>query len=279
MRQPDIGFWTKPHPLLKNRIMKKKTKPHRATRVPKGKNRTSLGKIACLPGSIREEVCRRMFDTHPPGAMLEWLNSLPAVQAVIEARFSGIPISHGNLQCWRHQGYQAWLKRHDLAARSEQLAQVAANITRNSGITLAASAAQLTAGKLLELLEEFDHAAHPPAASAASSPPVPDTKALLDIARALAALRNAEQKDAQLAAGRQRIVQLDRQIVLARQKFEYETVERLLSLLNDDRIRAIGTGDFDNTAKIEALGQLMFGPDWRGGAGNGNEGEGRNAEP
>lgn len=72
------------------------------------------GKIARLPHEVREELNRRLLDGVAGPALLEWLNSLPAAQAVVKARFQGKPIRKQNLSDWRLGGYREWLKT-DLA--------------------------------------------------------------------------------------------------------------------------------------------------------------------
>ena len=248
--------------------MKKKQKPAPAAGFTHINNWGKRSKIAALPGCLREEVCRRLYDGQYHRTIVDWLNSLPEVRAMTASRYEGIPIHRHNLSRWYRSGYQVWLKRHELTARAEELTKVAARIAGDSGITLASGAAQHTAGKLLELLDRLGHAtkgtaAKAPAGSANAGTTLPDTKALLDIARALTALRHAEQNDERISTDRQRLDRLDRQIALAQHKFQYITVTQLLSMLNDVRIREIDSGDFDNTEKIEAFGRHLFGSEWR----------------
>ena len=69
---------------------------------------TRNGKIARLPAAIRSELNQRLLDGKEGKELVEWLNSLPAVQAILQAKFEGKPISENNLSQWRNGGYAAW---------------------------------------------------------------------------------------------------------------------------------------------------------------------------
>ena len=62
---------------------------------------TRNGKIARLPQVIRDQLNHRLDDGEPGGGLLEWLNTLPAVQAVLAAEFGGSRINAQNLSNWR----------------------------------------------------------------------------------------------------------------------------------------------------------------------------------
>jgi hypothetical protein len=69
---------------------------------------TRKGKIARLPLRIRASVNARLDDGEPGTKIVEWLNSLPEVQAVLEMEFQGRPIREQNLTEWRRGGYREW---------------------------------------------------------------------------------------------------------------------------------------------------------------------------
>src|SRR5580658_7093048 len=71
--------------------------------------RALTGKIARLPHSIRQALNERLREDAPYDEILCWLNALPAVRQVMEARFGGAPITKENLARWRHGGYAFWL--------------------------------------------------------------------------------------------------------------------------------------------------------------------------
>src|ERR1035437_904653 len=74
---------------------------------------THNGKIARLPRNIRDELNRRLDEGEPGGRILEWLNALPAVQAVLTAEFGDGGVNAQNLSNWRKGGYQDWLKQQE----------------------------------------------------------------------------------------------------------------------------------------------------------------------
>ena len=82
---------------------------------------TRTGKIARLPLSIRDQLNRRLLDNEPGTALLDWLNSLPEVQAILAAEFASQPISPANLSQWKAGGYRDWLTRLDALALARDL--------------------------------------------------------------------------------------------------------------------------------------------------------------
>jgi hypothetical protein len=72
------------------------------------KRMTRNGKIARLPAAIREQLNQRLLEGETGKQLVEWLNSLPQVQSVLQAKFQGIPISEHNLSQWKNGGYTAW---------------------------------------------------------------------------------------------------------------------------------------------------------------------------
>jgi len=83
-------------------------------------NPTRNGKIARLPKPIREEINQRLANGATAHSLLDWLNSLPEVQAVVQSEFDGHPVSDQNLSQWRKGGYEDWL-RHQEALEVVQL--------------------------------------------------------------------------------------------------------------------------------------------------------------
>ena len=66
---------------------------------------TRRGKIARLPQSIREQVNRRLENGVEGKQIVEWLNGLPKVKAVMAAQFDGQPVNETNLSNWPRGGY------------------------------------------------------------------------------------------------------------------------------------------------------------------------------
>ena len=67
------------------------------------------GKIAHLPETIQEQLNCRLYDNQPARVLIEWLNGLPDVQAVMARHFGGRPLSEQNISEWRQGGYKEWL--------------------------------------------------------------------------------------------------------------------------------------------------------------------------
>src|SRR5438045_3895894 len=84
---------------------------------------TRNGKIARLPKAVQEQLNRRLEDNEPGKRLVEWLNSLPEVQAVITLEFSGKPIREQNLSEWKKGGYHDWQRQQE---RSEWFRQLQA---------------------------------------------------------------------------------------------------------------------------------------------------------
>ncbi len=82
---------------------------------------TRTGKIARLPVSIRDQLNRRLLDNEPGPSLLDWLNSLPEVQAILAAEFASQPISPANLSQWKSGGHRDWLTRQDALALARDL--------------------------------------------------------------------------------------------------------------------------------------------------------------
>jgi hypothetical protein len=71
------------------------------------------GKIARLPLAIREQLNQRLLEGQEGKPLLEWLNALPEVRAVMEAQFHGSPVREQNLSEWRKGGHQTWKKEKE----------------------------------------------------------------------------------------------------------------------------------------------------------------------
>jgi hypothetical protein len=118
---------------------------------------TRRGKIARLPQPIREQVNRRLENGDEGKQIVEWLNGLPKVQAVMAAQFDGQPVNETNLSNWRLGGYQDWLEHQEALEATRQLAENAADIRRESGGDLAGKLAVVLTARLAVALR------HPPA--------------------------------------------------------------------------------------------------------------------
>jgi hypothetical protein len=72
------------------------------------------GKIARLPGTIRDELNQRLENGEEAPPLLAWLNGLPEVQRSLKDHFDGAPVSKQNLSEWRQGGFREWQIREEL---------------------------------------------------------------------------------------------------------------------------------------------------------------------
>jgi hypothetical protein len=82
---------------------------------------TRNGKIARLPAAVREQLNQRLLDGRQGKLVVQWLNSLPEVQAVMKETFQERPITEKNLSEWKTGGYVAWLEGQRLGNAIESL--------------------------------------------------------------------------------------------------------------------------------------------------------------
>jgi len=94
---------------------------------------THNGKIARLPQLIREQLNRRLNDGEPGGGLLEWLNALPAVRAMLAAEFGGSRINAQNLSNGRKGGYRHWLKQQERRILVRELTENAEELAADAG--------------------------------------------------------------------------------------------------------------------------------------------------
>jgi hypothetical protein len=83
--------------------------------------RARVGKIARLPGSLRNELNRRLYNGALGKELVPWLNALPEVNHVLAERFAGRPITEDNISEWRRGGFQDWLRERERRARLREL--------------------------------------------------------------------------------------------------------------------------------------------------------------
>jgi hypothetical protein len=121
------------------------------------------GKIARLPRGLRDQLNRRLDDGEPGVQLVQWLNELPEVQAVLSRNFDGRKINEQNLTEWKSGGYRDWQARQEMLAQASEMAADAAELTRaaNGKLTdhlaaiLAARYAGVIAGWNGEPTDEF----------------------------------------------------------------------------------------------------------------------------
>lgn len=226
------------------------------------------GKIAKLPLAVREELNRRLLDGQTASKILPWLNGLAEVKACCEEDFEGILINDGNLSEWRKGGYAEWLRKRDKVERTRELAKYSVELAKASGGNLAEGAAAVLSGQILDLLEGVDDlGAGLPAQGGESngegpSPLQAAAESLNALTLSVARLRKGDHNAQAIRQNDERLEQSKEALELEKQKFMRTTCELFLKWAEDHRAKDIASSPVPNTAKIEQLGELMFGEDW-----------------
>lgn len=224
------------------------------------------GKIARLPLAIREELCQRLLAGQPAAKILPWLNGLEEVQLTLEADFEGLSVNDENLSKWRLGGYQEWLLRRDRVAHVKELSQLSVSLTKANGGTISEGAAAIAAGQILEVLEKLDEVMK---FTEGDTPEETKSKLALiggavgDLTLAITRLRKGDHNVASLQLTRERLEQTQQALNLERQKFQRTTCELFLEWSASKRALEIADSPAPNSAKIEELGKLMFGDNWK----------------
>src|SRR5450756_99361 len=92
--------------------------------IERNKHMTRNGKIARLPKAIREQLNKNLEDGVPGVRLVDWLNSLPAVQQVLTEQFDGRGINETNLSEWKAGGFLDWQARQEMRAQAQELALI-----------------------------------------------------------------------------------------------------------------------------------------------------------
>ena len=80
------------------------------------------GKIARLPRTLRNQLNQRLHNGEPGVDLIQWLNALPEVQAILAEHFNGVPINPQNLSEWNNGGFLDWLATQDLLEAAREFA-------------------------------------------------------------------------------------------------------------------------------------------------------------
>jgi hypothetical protein len=225
------------------------------------------GKIKQCPPEIREAINHRLRAGDLGPQILPWLNDQPDVKKVLAEFFHGDPVNVQNLSAWRRGEYAKWEECQDKTHRLKELAAFAVKYTEANGGKIAQGASAIASGKLLELMEAID--GNPQ--SAILNPQSEDTPSVMDqlgeVIAAIASLRAGEiaQQRANLDARKLDQKAEDQKLALAR--FQRDTCNLFIKWAADRRAIEAATGAGDNSSKIDQLGQIMFGEDWKPPAG------------
>jgi hypothetical protein len=119
---------------------------------------TRRGKIARLPLDIREQVNRRLENGVEGKQIVEWLNSLPKVRALLKAEFDGQPVNEPNLSHWKTGGYRDWQEHQEALEATRQFVADAQELSRAASGDLAGKLAVCLAARLAVALRHLPSA-------------------------------------------------------------------------------------------------------------------------
>ena len=238
---------------MNNEIIVQTVAPDESPAQPNHNNDSSdhalTGKIARLPGDLREQINQRLFDGQSDPEILPWLNELPIVKETLAARFKGQPITKQNMTNWRQGGYKRWLDEKQNVVSTEDLSHYAKRLTRAGAGRLAPAAAAVASGKLIQFLDATD-------------PAKTDPNNLVKCAAAASVLLKMEQNNDRLKIARERLGQHYMALRLKRDKQQRHDAAVALRVLGDARAKAIEASPWSHAEKIEGVGLHLFGPLW-----------------
>jgi hypothetical protein len=208
------------------------------------------GKIAQLPKPIREELNTRLDNGQLGPEILAWLNATPECQAVV-ARFDGKPVNAQNLSAWRAGGFEDWRRRDATREQLQKKAERCFRIAQEVGGHISEGAAAILGGKFLDILEKAD-----------KDGKELDADELLALTKSVVALRSGSQTNIKLEQAERDLDRKDQELDATRRT----AADMVLKAANDARVQAIAGSDTDHAAKLEAIGRMMFGDDWRNDA-------------
>ncbi|HEX4343002.1 MAG TPA: phage protein Gp27 family protein [Verrucomicrobiae bacterium] len=112
------------------------------------------GKIARLPKEIRDQLNRRLQNGEAGNKLVDWLNGLEEVQAILRGEFEGHPVNEPNLSDWRNGGYADWERMEAVRQRIEALRENSEGLTDLTGrVDISYCYSTLLAVKITELGE------------------------------------------------------------------------------------------------------------------------------
>jgi len=164
---------------------------------------TRNGKIARLSREVREQLNRRLDDGEPGVALVDWLNSVPEVQAVLAAEFQSRSISEQNLSEWKAGGFCDWQSQQEALEMVRQLAGDADELRQATPDLLTDKLALWLAARYVVALKSVEGE--------------PDWKRLRELCNDLVALRKGDHRQERLKLDRERLGQLERELALKKE--------------------------------------------------------------
>jgi hypothetical protein len=206
---------------------------------------TRNGKIARLPRSIRNQLNRRLQDGEQAKNLVQWLNSLPDVQAVVQVEFNGRQIRAQNISEWRKRGFREWQLQQDAL---EQVPLVVTEATELNGQVRGPLTDHLAVWLTAHLMAVVRRLAATDLTDAAR------WKLLHEACADLVALRRGDQDTEWMGIERERLMYLKEDLTLRYKKRILVGMETLLTYVKAhpqakaawDALHAQVTGPLDN---------------------------------
>jgi hypothetical protein len=207
-------------------------------------NPTPKGKIGRLPKAVREELNRRLQNGEKGRVLVAWLNSLPAVQAVLAAEFDdGKPLREQNLSEWRKHGYQHWLWRQEAREMMQDLAAETGELSPADAPPLADQmAGWVTVRYLMAMRKLVEN----------SAGGEPDLKTLREFLHDVVAVRRGDHSGARLKIEQER---LERE----REKTEEEVIAHFQGWLEKPAVRDLVSQNWISPEERERRLREIFG--------------------
>jgi hypothetical protein len=90
------------------------------------------GKIARLPRPLRERINQALYQRFPAVRIVQELNQMPEVKAVLAEHFDGRPILPQNISEWKQGGYRDWLHRRQILDQKRELGDDAKDLANTA---------------------------------------------------------------------------------------------------------------------------------------------------
>lgn len=228
------------------------------------------GKIARLPAALKSAVNRRLFDGEPAGRILAWLNTEPDAVRIWDAYFEGAPATPQNLSEWRLGGHKEWIAQRERVENLKELSAYSLDLVKAGNGNISDGTAAIAAGQLMDALENVGNLVVTGGSDEAEADPL---KGLTAMTSAIAVLRRgdrdkeaSERNAEKLALQKQRHDLAERQLALAEDKFQRQTVEKFLEYAQKPEVQALLGGGESRAVQMDQLHLLLFGEAPKGGA-------------
>jgi hypothetical protein len=144
----------------------------------------------------QEQLDRRLDHGEKGRRLVEWLNSLPGVQAVVAAEFGGKAIPEQNISEWRKTGYKKWLRQQEALDMARQLAADTGELQPAGAPPLTDQMAVWLAARYLIAIRKLGET---------SDGAEPDLKVLREFCHDVVALRRGDHSAARLKLEQERL--------------------------------------------------------------------------